>query len=283
MMRRFSRLFEDPTPNGLLNSRFLKGSLDISSRMELSQEEQEQVLVVLVLVARKLASMYQHKAKFQDVLASLVTRVEARRPPDPPFAEEIELSQDLFIEFDEFLVQLKSALDHVVKVLVPILGARRWTIRTFAKRGDGVIRALESASPSEYRERSFAIIEHLIRPNQEWIQMSIDARDRLNHFLDGGISWEYFGVCQTAEGVIQTPKWAADQTLDQLMEIVWANAFRFCEDFVAFSLAMRLPKAFALQRGPTALERGDPIYSVVFDEGPERALRAAIEKRRGGK
>ena len=88
--------------------------------------------------------MWDHKERFRTEVGNLVRVVENKGPPQPPVEEEIELSQDLFIEFDEFLVQLKSTLDHLVKVPVPIFGANRWNLRTFRKRGEGVIKALGS-------------------------------------------------------------------------------------------------------------------------------------------
>jgi hypothetical protein len=57
--------------------------------------------------------------------------------PDTPR----ENSRELYEEFDVFAVQVKSTLDHLVKVMRIILG-RKWTMYTFANKGEGVCRSV---------------------------------------------------------------------------------------------------------------------------------------------
>ena len=58
-----------------------------------------------------------------------------------------EHSQELYEEFDVFTVQIMSALDHVVQVMRPMLD-RKWTMYTFAKKGQGVLKSLNETQAS---------------------------------------------------------------------------------------------------------------------------------------
>ena len=71
---------------------------------------------------------------------------------------QLEPSQELFLEFDEFLVQVKSTLDHLVKVPMVFLGKNRWSLNTFGDKGDSVIKALSHNLPSSQKKFSSQLI-----------------------------------------------------------------------------------------------------------------------------
>jgi hypothetical protein len=86
---------------------------------------------------------------------------------------------------DEFLVQFKSTLDYLVKLPVPLVG-RRWNLSTVGERGGSVRKALKRNLPKEYARTAKMVEEQVLDLHKPWLEMAIEARDRLNHFLDGG-------------------------------------------------------------------------------------------------
>ncbi len=276
-----SGVFEDPTPNAIINLRFALGLTDLASKMHLTENEKSDVVKVILLVSRKLAAVWLHKETFRELQHKLVEQVRIAKPPAPPIRREIRLSQEMFIEFDEFLVQVKSTLDYVVKLPIPIWGPQNWRLRTFANKGEDVIRVLENNAPKDYKLKAKGIIQVLLRPASSWIAGVVDTRNKMNHFLDGGIPIEHFAVYREGDGIdgaIRVPMWSADQTIMEFMDAVWANLFRFCEDFVACFLGFRLPEGFGLARAAVGLEDVEPAWEIALDEQRMEALQRAVER-----
>lgn len=111
-----------------------------------------------------------------------------------------EYSEELYQEFDEFVVQLKSTLDHLVSVGVPLIGHKAWTINTFGEKGQAVVKALKNNTPRRFKKAAEAIDEMLFKEHGDWLQSFIDLRDRVNHFIAGGVRYENFGVHRLRDG-----------------------------------------------------------------------------------
>src|SRR5712692_3100092 len=112
---------------------------------------------LMLLVARKLVSVWSHYQEYIAAEDKLVA--EARRVPIVKGNNivRLEYSQVLFTEFDEFLVQTKSTLDHLVKLPAVIFGPSRWSLRTFGSKGKDVIKALRHNVPGDARPTAKAI------------------------------------------------------------------------------------------------------------------------------
>jgi hypothetical protein len=233
------RLFDDPTPDALLNNRIISTMLQIGVyHTTLSEEEKEHFLRILVLVARKMVSVWNHKERYiaeQDRLFAAVSGNELF----PNTSVNLSLSQELFSEFDEFLVQIKSTLDHLVKIPVPILGIKSWNLKTFGSKGEEVVRVLRHNLPVQYKGNAKAFERVLFDQHRPWLEQIITLRDRVNHYLEGGLSPQAFSVFKVGDE-IRIPMFTKEQSVAQLMAVVWQNLFAFVEDFVALSLSFKL-------------------------------------------
>jgi len=157
--------------------------------------------------------------------------------------QKINYSQDLFFEFDGFLVQLKSTLDYLVKIPSFILENRIWTLRTFGNKGEDVVSFLSNNMPKQYRGMATLIIEHIIKHHLGWLKHTIAARDKINHFIDEGVSYEHFYVQKiNQEGIdkIHVPLWTESMTVQEFMHNIWMDLFSLSEQFVAAFLAIRV-------------------------------------------
>jgi len=253
------RLFSDPTPHGIINQRVIQHLFALArEHTDMTDEEQQELLRVLMYLARKLAFTWIHLQRFKEKQAELV-----RKLGDAPDARkgavlELEYSEVLFQEFDEFAVQLKSTLDHLVKAGVPVLGKKTWTLRTFGDNGRDVVKALQNNAPRRFRDAVHGIREMLLRTNEPWLASFIAIRDRVNHFVAGGLRIQDFGVHRLPDGTVRVPMWNDDQPLADAMDTVWNNLLRFCEDFVAVFLHFRHKPGLVLFHGP---ESGSPTRS----------------------
>lgn len=253
------RLFSDPTPRGIVNQRIVHHLFALAlEHTDLSDEEQTELLRILTYLGRKLAFTWIHLERFKERQTELARQLEEITQSANPTVLELQYSEELFQEFDEFTVQLKSTLDHLVKVGVPILGGRVWTLRTFGDKGQDVIRALNNNAPKRFRGAVKGIKEMLLKTNEPWLTSFIAVRDRINHYIAGGLRIQEFGVHRLPDGTVRVPMWNKDQQLADAMEVVWMNLLRFSEDFVAVFLHFRHKSGLVLFHGP---ESGDPTQS----------------------
>lgn len=76
-----------------------------------------------------------------------------------------------------------------MKLPVPLVG-KRWNLHTFGERGGSVRKALRRNLPKEYATTAKMVEEQVLDLHKGWLEMATDARDRLNHLLEGGASFE---------------------------------------------------------------------------------------------
>ena len=235
------KLFDNPTPNGIINQRFVRQQLLLARATDFTDREANLFLRILVLVAKKLAFVWKHKSAFQALEEKLVADLTARGGKGE-IPEGQDASEDLFMEFDGFLVQVKSTLDYLVKIPIPIFGKNKWPPVTFGEKGERVRKLLRNL-PKQYHSKAAGINTVLLQKQKDWLHLVIEARDKQNHFIDGGIPFEYFGVFWDRSkpiAIIHTPRWSNDQSVTEFMDVIWNNLFRFCEDFVAQFLFFRV-------------------------------------------
>ena len=247
------KVFEDPTPNGIINLRYVQHSLTLALATTLTDDEQEQFFRIVLFVGKKLVSVWKHKVAFQRIEEELLRECKPRDKSSPVFT--IETSQELFLEFDEFLVQVKSALDYLVKIPVPILGRKTWSLRTFGGKGEDVLKVLRRNLGKSQKPQVDGIQKILFDKSRDWLQATIHARDKINHYIDGGISFEDFAVfCHPETGAVHRPMWSADQTVSAFLDVIWANLFRFAEDFTAMFLYFRHKPGLTMFHGEASMD-----------------------------
>ena len=225
----------------------------LSESTTLDDSEREQLFRILLLVSKKLASVWKHKLDFQRIEAHLIDECKPRDKTSPVFT--IETSQDLVLEFDEFLVQVKSELDYLVKLPIPILGRMTWNLRTFGDKGEAVMKVLRRNLGKSRKPQVDGIQKMLFDQSREWLQATIHARDKINHYIDGGISFEDFAVfCHPESGALHRPMWSPDQTVSAFLDVIWTNLFRFTEDFTAMFLFFRHKPGLTMYHGEASMD-----------------------------
>ena len=156
-------VFTDKTPNTIILHRIVVRSFDLIRCTDLKPEETSESLDLVILIARKMLSVWNHLQAYHAEEARL--REKFWKDPDATR----EHSQMLYEEFDVFSVQIKSALDHLVQVLRPVLG-RKWTMYSFSDKGDGVLKSLQHNASMKKYGGQIRMMEHYLfnEVNRTW-------------------------------------------------------------------------------------------------------------------
>ena len=263
---RAALVFTDPTPNAIVNNRIAKRAIDVAQRYtDLSEHEQSVFFDIVLLTARKMTSVWKHLDAYRREEDRLLGEFATG-------GDHVDYGQELFTEFDEFAVQIKSTLDHVVKVMRPMVG-KCWTIGTFGEKGHKVIDSLNRNVP-----RKFAFkIDFMKRvcftdERKLWLDAIIGARDRINHLQDGGIAIKTFSVYRAGNGSVEVPRWSDQQTLRDAMGGLWNEFFFLVEDFIICSLHFRLAPGLSLMRKPSAITSSESSWVVMSEDVAQRMI-----------
>lgn len=194
-------LFHDQTPKAIILNRILLGSIALSRHTDLTQAEGSEFIDLVVLISRKMLSVWKHLEGYRAEEQRL--KEKFWKNPDAPR----ENSQELYEEFDVFSVQVKSTLDHLVKVLRIVLG-RKWTMYTFANKGEGVYKALQGTVKRNQEGHLRVMAHHVFTDvNKKWLSVVIESRDQVNHGIAGGMKIQRFQAYRNPDNTVHTPMW----------------------------------------------------------------------------
>lgn len=228
MLRR--QLFYDLTENGLINQRIVMALTQFAQQLDLTSEQKEHFLNRLLLQAKKLLAIWIHFDRFRREVDRLKPEAIIYDKDSPTEHTDIQYSQELYLEFDEFLVQYKSSLDYLAKVPAAFFGERKWNFGSFGDKGQRVIRMLRSVLPKEKKQLVADFEQKVFAAHRSDIEDAIEARDRINHYAQGGIPYEnfrVFGIRESGEVTFREPMWSEEQTIRQFMEIALHNHLKF--------------------------------------------------------
>lgn len=162
-----------------------------------------------------------------------------------------QINQDeqlgLIFELEAFLYQIKSSLDMLAKLLIPIIGERIIHTQTYGDNGEKLIKGLE-----QYKKKSGVNIEavdnliKLMRDDKEaWIKVVVDARDKLNH-IEGLKDYSFKHIrLPNGQIMVVKPKFDNMETV-KYMEMVYNNNLDFHQDFIVSALAIKAPSCFCI-------------------------------------
>jgi hypothetical protein len=147
---------------------------------------------------------------------------------------------ELIFELEAFLFQVKSSLDMLVKLLIPILGKDVVGTRTYKDEGNQLIKGLTRFKnrPGSNADAINALIA-LIETNRDaWLRTVVQMRDELNHVK--GLSDYRFIPVRSPNGDVgvQKPQFRGKETLD-FMRFVYQKNLEYPQDFMVFALAVK--------------------------------------------
>jgi hypothetical protein len=259
-------MFKDPS-GGAINLRILTGiMLPVAQYATGKEKEKLEFMDLLVVLSLKLAAVWTHLHRFKEEEDRLIAAGRAR-PFDVHGKEDIriETAQQLYLEFDGFLVQLKSTLDYMTKTLSFGLGLPFSSLTTFGDKGNVVRNILTKNLPKQLKGVGKAMSE-LIETNQEWLNLAIDLRDRTNHYKDGGILLKAFVVAvgtDNGKEVITTPSFGDGMTLRTGITHLYDNLLEFVDHFVGLAILPRIAPRAMKRLPPDPKNANAPRWECV--------------------
>lgn len=201
-------------------------------------------------VMHKLSAVDYHLENYRRLETEQAAASAARFRENPDDTEE---AFELIFELDAFLVQVKSSLDMLAKLLRPILGEGVVKTATFAQKGEALIKGLR-----QYQKKGGVSVEatdDLITLIEEhrgaWLQRTVELRDHLNH-VEALRDYKFTPTSDSSalDGV-QKPRFDDTETLT-LMELIRSNNLIFQQDFMVLALALRAFPGLVLVREDSA-------------------------------
>jgi len=168
---------------------------------------------------------------------------------------------ELIFEMEAFLFQVKSSLDMLIKLMIPVVGPHFFKTYTFHKQGDNLIKGLD-----QYKKKKGVYIEavddlkNLTAMHKEgWIKTVVDWRDELNH--EKALRDYKFLPRRMPNGLIVPikPKFKGHDTT-KLMSTIYYNCIEYHQDFMSFALAIKAGPMFTLM--PERQERVLEIFKT---------------------
>ena len=232
-----AKIFEDPTPGGVIGGRFIEGLLRLVGPTDLTPQERMGLCEDVMAVGRKLSMVWGHCDGYTKEEDRLIQHLRGGVS-----GTGCEVSQALMQHAEEFLVQAKSCLDCLMKVPVRVLKPKRWGILTFKGSGAGVARAIRGSVPKEMGEQAEEIAK-FIEANVPWFKPMIDARDEANHPMMGGMDFRHFMVevrMEKGTQEVRVPMWDQRLSWKDFLHVAWVSVFLFCERLAGMFLGLRI-------------------------------------------
>lgn len=231
----------------MILNRIIRQFVAMMQHSDIKEDDRKSIEELLVVIALKCLSIWRHDQRYEKYEGELITEAKKnpidRRKPEPIV---IATAQELWIEFDGFLVQVKSVLDHMVHILHYTLDLNFSALSSFGDNGNKIINLLRKNVSGKVPGRQGSanlLIEH-IELNQWWLTAVIESRDRMNHYMHGGLSPLHFLVALMiqADGTekLYRPTFSPNRPVKEEMEVIFKSLLDFLEFFIGIALAPRM-------------------------------------------
>lgn len=238
------RIFHDPS-SGQINNGLFNCVFPIIFKTNLPKKEKDELKILTTMLSLKLASLWEVKEQYIANLVRLRSELVNERDSEKNVKMRSVQATDLLGWFDLFLVQIKSILDHLVKIPSPVFGYNKWSLVTFGEKGEVVKKSFLNLS-KEYKERTKNYYEIIFGPHH-WIEEAIDLRDRLNHGKSGGVDQSWFTVSLSPNSnTFIEPMWSNEQTIESAMEVIFDSMLKLTTIFCSMILCLKLPDDYTV-------------------------------------
>ncbi len=213
---------------------------------EAAGQKMDGIYVVTGGVALKLSALRYHCANFRRLQDVRTKEIEADAKRIDLLRQGVVVSEKgMIFELEAFFFQLKSTLDMMVKLFVPVLGSKQADISTYGDGGKKVIVHLQQLKKNRKLKLSEGRIDQLIELIQQvrdpWLKPLIAIRDTISHYksyVGIGFSWN------RDTDQIRTP--TADVSgiqypLIEVMERETEHLIDYAVEFVAYTILCAIP------------------------------------------
>ena len=264
-----SILFDDPSNDHQINNKFFNGAALIAFKTTLADTDKQQLISLITILCMKLASLWLIKENYKSELSKIKSQLkESPKGGNDNLHSYSIHSSGLMGWLDVYLVQIKSILDHLVKIPSPIFGYKQWSLATFGKKGETVKKSFENL-PKDYKKKTNNYYEYIFG-SQHWIHDAIDMRDKLNHGIKGGLNLKMFELSYNQDlDKYQEPMWSQDQTINEALELIFDSMLKTSSIFCGLILSLKLPDDHTVICDPDKI----PVCTLI----PKEVLKHHLE------
>lgn len=225
-----------------------KGQADLLLRgiPTLTPETVDKVIEVVISIGVKLSSLRYHSKHFRQAQELRKREIEADEKIKGIITKGMVISEkEMIFEFEAYLFQLKSALDMLVKLFVPIFGSKQTDISTYGKAGEKVITYLHQLKKNKKKKLTHSridlLIELITQARDPWLKPLIALRDTSSHYASHiriGFGWDAVNneVRQPMVNVSGT-----EYPLIEVMEREAEHLVDFSSHFIAGTILCAVP------------------------------------------
>jgi hypothetical protein len=208
------------------------------------EEKKGEIIECLISLMGKLQSLKYHSDKYSVLEDQLYLESVKRFQEQPSSTKE---AIELISEIEAFLMQLKSCLDILVKILIPTIGKDYIKSKTFANKGEDIIKGLKKYKTKKnvHEKAVDALIDLIQEDKDRWLTQIINLRDTFAHYTS--LRNYYFIPIKTEDGNMSAirPSFNGIDT-KILLSNLFQNTLDFCQDFLSIALVIPLPAILRL-------------------------------------
>ena len=177
-----------------------KGQADLLLRgiPNLKTETVDGVTKIVGSVGVKLSALRYHAKRFEELQNQRKEEIEGDERMKAVVKKGLLVAEkELIFEFEAFMFQVKSSLDMLVKLFVPVFGVKQADISTYRKAGEKVITYLQQLKRDKKRKLAHGRVDLLIQLIREakdpWLKPLIALRDTVSHYsseIGIGFTWD---------------------------------------------------------------------------------------------
>ena len=177
-----------------------KGQADLllAGIPDLKTETVDGVTKIVSGVGVKLSALRYHAKRFEELQVQRKEEIEDdERMQGIVKSGLLVAEKEMIFEFEAFMFQVKSTLDMLVKLFVPVFGGKQADISTYGKAGEKVITYLQQLKRNKKKRLAHARVDLLIDLVREakdpWLKPLIAIRDTVSHYssqIGIGFTWD---------------------------------------------------------------------------------------------
>jgi hypothetical protein len=195
-------------------------------------------------IALKLNALRYHSKRFGKLQERRLREIESDDDTLKAIKRGVIICEkEMVCEFEAFFFQLKSCLDMLVKLFVPIFGSKYGNVSTYGDKGKEVVTHLNQVKKNKKltHGRIDWLIELIHQVKDPWLKPLITLRDTISHyrsFIGIGFTWD------SAENAIRVPMGNANNLqypLVEIMEKETEQMIDYSREFIARTVLCAVP------------------------------------------
>lgn len=209
---------------------------DFKDAIRIGDKERQELFRCAMEISRKLETVKYHRDNLIHILDDEIQKRHASM--EESNVTVVDLTTGAEKEAEAFLMQGKSCLDVLVKILKPLFGIK---LHSYGEAGDKVAKSLNGNLKADELARAQPLLE-LIQQDKAWIKQWFSAqRDTIAHYKTLPSSG-FVGVPDQSGRLRYLPPVTNNSIpFHELVTVLYQNLLTFCEDFLALAVSVKFP------------------------------------------